>query len=134
MTLYLNIKCTYSALEKPSAQWCFVVRFKLKTIHEEFNAMLHCNFDKYLWRHDAGKVWHTCRADLITLTYITNTCACVGSPRYLVWIVYLFSNCYKTLLHVQARLRSLYNVLPTLKMCHFLRFSYLPRSTEICHL
>ena len=39
--------------------------------------------------------------------YITNTCACVESPIYLVWIIVCFLNIIKTLLH---GLRSLYNV------------------------
>ena len=31
-------------------------------------ASLHSNFHKYLWSHDAGKVWYTCKEDNITQT------------------------------------------------------------------
>ena len=60
-------------------------------INTELSAMLH----KYLWSHDAGRPWHTCREEYITQTTISlRLSVLVLSHRLLCMVCCFFSPNY----------------------------------------
>ena len=58
----------YSAMRNYLIPMMLCGEFKAKdySCRAQCYASLHSHFQEYLWRHDAGKAWHTCKANYIT--------------------------------------------------------------------